>query len=249
MSRALQILRIGIFPLTILIGIHSLSGCNEDASETSGLEPGPNNQVLRLFQKPFEGDYANSYPFDHDLPFGQFSNTSTTEGNPNVLTWRGEIAKMPWGDGKFHNGYDWSLPSGTPLLSVAKGEVIYAQSEPPFKCGSKGMVAALIVTIRHTTPNNEIFDSQYAHLSKIDVAVGQHVNAGEQIGLSGDSGCAFGAHLHFSVFTMTPDGERVVVDPFGWEGDFQDPWEKYTAGVLSKWLWKKGQAPRGDFSF
>jgi murein DD-endopeptidase MepM/ murein hydrolase activator NlpD len=242
--------------IALSVMVFSLSGCNESNNddsekiEASGLEPSPNNQVLRLFQKPFKGNYANSWPFDHDLPFGKFnSNASTTEGSSDVLTWRGETIKMSWGDGKFHNGYDWSLPDGTPLFAVAEGEVVYAQREPPFKCGSKGMVAALIVMIRHKTSNSEIIDSQYAHLSRIDVADGQLVSAGEQIGLSGDSGCAYGAHLHFSVFAITPDGERVVVDPFGWEGESQDPWEKYTAGVVSKWLWKKGQAPRADYSF
>lgn len=60
------------------------------------------------------------------------------------------------------------------------------------------------------------------HLSRIDVAVGLRVSAGEQIGLSGDSGCAYGAHLYFSVMKITPDGERVVADPFGWKGESQD---------------------------
>ncbi|WP_373097618.1 hypothetical protein [Zhongshania sp.] len=88
------------------------SGDNSGNNEVAGLEPSTNNQVLRLFQKPFKGDYANSWSSDHDLPFGQLSNkTNSTEGSSGVLTGRGETTTMRWGDGgKFHNGYDWSVP-------------------------------------------------------------------------------------------------------------------------------------------
>ncbi|MDX1709249.1 MAG: M23 family metallopeptidase, partial [Desulfobacterales bacterium] len=41
--------------------------------------------------------------------------------------------------------------------------------------------------------------TNYAHLSKIDVRVGQHVARGDQIGLSGATGRASGPHLHWGV--------------------------------------------------
>lgn len=39
----------------------------------------------------------------------------------------------------------------------------------------------------------------YAHLASVDVRVGEHVTAGERIGYMGDSGNAYGKHLHFEV--------------------------------------------------
>ncbi len=39
----------------------------------------------------------------------------------------------------------------------------------------------------------------YLHLWAVDVAVGQAVTQGQQVGLSGVSGCACGAHLHYMV--------------------------------------------------
>ena len=106
----------------------------------------------------------------------------------------------------------------------------------------------MIVSIRHRTSIAGAFESLYGHLSRVDVTVGSNVRAGQQIGLSGNTGCLSGPHLHFAVYRHTRDGRRVVVDPFGWEGDFPDPWA-IRSGVQSLWLWKKGEAPDGDHSF
>ncbi|MGH2633231.1 MAG: peptidoglycan DD-metalloendopeptidase family protein [Tepidiformaceae bacterium] len=43
------------------------------------------------------------------------------------------------------------------------------------------------------------FSTLYAHLSEIDVAVGQHVSAGTQVGVSGVTGFTTGEHLHFEI--------------------------------------------------
>ena len=64
------------------------------------------------------------------------------------------------------------------------------------------------VTIYH--PNLGIATG-YAHLDEIAVAVGQIVAEGEVIGLSGETGKAFGPHLHFEVFS---NGVRVDPAPY-----------------------------------
>ena len=59
-------------------------------------------------------------------------------------------------------------------------------------------------------------ESMYGHLSRITVARGGYVAAGEVIGLSGNSGRSSAPHLHFEI--------RV-------EGRFQDPLDYVSEGV------------------
>ena len=51
----------------------------------------------------------------------------------------------------------------------------------------------------------------YAHLSEIDVAVGDYVEAGRKIGMVGATGRVSGPHLHFEVYVG-----GVPVDPSDW---------------------------------
>ncbi len=237
-----------LLPLLLWVFM-TLSGCGGDdgASVESGSTPGAGNQFLRIFVRPFAGQYTNTWSFDHDLPLGTFSESDSALGSRDVLTWRGSTRVMFWGDGRFHDGYDWALPEGTPLKAVADGEVFFAGLEEPFTCGSKGAVAALIVGIRHAVAESTIYESLYVHMSRVDVAVGESVSAGQLIGLSGNTGCSFGPHLHLTVRKVTQSGDKVVVDPFGWEGGGDDPWEVYNGGGRSYWLWKEGEAPQGEY--
>lgn len=228
--------------LYALCGLALLSGCGDYGGQSHDLEPVATNPTLRLFQKPFQFPlfYNNSSPFDHDLPLGFQGN----DGNNYMLTWWGGRLEPLWNG---HNGHDWILPVGTPILAAAAGEVVFAGLEPPVECGTLGEVSALAVRIRHVAPRGEVFDSIYAHFSRIDVVQGQTVQAGQQIGLSGTTGCTGGPHLHFSVLrlTNTNNGRPTPIDPYGWQGPGADPWAQHPDGAVSLWLWKEGEAPDG----
>jgi len=85
-----------------------------------------------------------------------------------------------------HDGIDFALPVGTPVLAVDGGKVILAQ---------ENWVYGHTVVIQHPWGR-----TYYGHLSKIEVASGSLIQKGMQIGLSGATGIGItGPHLHFSV--------------------------------------------------
>jgi hypothetical protein len=201
-----------------------------------GDAPDTGNRVLPLFSSPFNGMPPLTNYFDHDLPLYGGNGYELTFCNERVT---GRI------DG--HQGYDWPMPSGTPLLAMAEGQVTSAGTDPPFFCAPLGRIVSdqRFVEIRHPMMNGEEFSSVFVHLSRIDVSVGQAVARGQTVGLSGNSGCSTEPHLHLHVwrFTHTNDGLPAVIDPYGWEGVGQDPWSQHPSGSGSIWLWRPGESP------
>ena len=56
------------------------------------------------------------------------------------------------------------------------------------------------MAIRIIIKHNNGYETLYAHLSSIDVSVGQTVPQGTKIGVMGSTGRSTGIHLHFEVF-------------------------------------------------
>ncbi|MFD4633631.1 M23 family metallopeptidase [Streptomyces sp. NPDC058284] len=102
-----------------------------------------------------------------------------------------------------HSGQDFAVPIGTSVASVHGGTVVKAG---PNGAGD-GPAYGNAVVIKHS---NGTF-SQYAHLSRIDVRVGQTVGTGQHIAASGNTGNSSGPHLHFEIRTTPNYG--TAVDP------------------------------------
>ncbi len=85
-----------------------------------------------------------------------------------------------------HTGIDFKAPYGARVFSSAPGTVLSAK----WKGGYGKMVE-----IRHANG----FVTRYAHLSRIQVAEGDHVLAGDLIGNVGSTGRSTGPHLHYEV--------------------------------------------------
>ena len=87
---------------------------------------------------------------------------------------------------RMHSGTDMAGSYGTPIYATADGVVTHAGWDSGY--GRQ-------VTIRHDFGVSTL----YAHLSDIDVSVGQRVSRGDQIGDMGNSGRSTGTHLHYEV--------------------------------------------------
>jgi murein DD-endopeptidase MepM/ murein hydrolase activator NlpD len=102
-----------------------------------------------------------------------------------------------------HSGQDFAVPTGTKVFAAHEGTVVKAGS---WGAGD-GPAYGNAVVIKH---GNGTY-SQYAHLSKVQVSVGEKVNTGEQIALSGNTGNSSGPHLHFEIRTTANYGS--AIDP------------------------------------
>ncbi len=97
---------------------------------------------------------------------------------------------------KAHKGTDYAAPHGTPIWSTANGTVIASGYT-----GGNGNY----VKVKH----NDTYTTQYLHMSKRNVRVGQRVKQGDVIGYVGSTGLATGPHVCYRFWVR---GKQV--DPF-----------------------------------
>jgi murein DD-endopeptidase MepM/ murein hydrolase activator NlpD len=90
---------------------------------------------------------------------------------------------------RMHRGVDLGYPEGTPVAAAWDG--IVRISKGTANTGGYGN----LVVIRHDNG----LETYYGHLSRRLVNPGQMVKAGDIIGLGGNTGRSYGAHLHFEV--------------------------------------------------
>jgi Peptidase family M23 len=100
---------------------------------------------------------------------GRFGNQRIYNGDP----------KAP------HSGMDIAVPQGTPVKAPADGIITFAKPDLYLTGGT--------VLLDHGFG----LSSNFLHLSRIDVKVGQHVRQGEVIGAAGMTGRATGPHVHW----------------------------------------------------
>jgi len=102
-----------------------------------------------------------------------------------------------------HSGQDFAVASGTDVVAAHGGTVVKAGGNG----AGDGPAYGNAIVIRH---GNGTY-SQYAHLSRIDVRIGQVVATGQHIARSGNTGNSSGPHLHFEIRTSANYGS--AVDP------------------------------------
>jgi murein DD-endopeptidase MepM/ murein hydrolase activator NlpD len=89
---------------------------------------------------------------------------------------------------RYHTGLDFRASYGTPIRAAEAGVVLYA--------GNSGDWAGNHVAIKH----GDGMTTMYSHMSSMAANAGQTVRGGQVIGYVGQTGRAFGAHLHFELY-------------------------------------------------
>jgi len=90
------------------------------------------------------------------------------------------------GTRQHHDGIDLNVPEGTVVRASAGGEVYYYGEQPGY---------GNLLIIEHA----DTWYSMYGHLSSSLVYVGQYVEAGQRVAMSGNTGISSGPHLHFEL--------------------------------------------------
>ncbi len=99
------------------------------------------------------------------------------------------------GTAALHSGMDFRIPLGSPARATAAGIIT--------KAGWNGGYGRMV-----EVDHGQGYSTRYAHLSRVDVAIGQAVKAGDVVGQTGSSGRSTGPHLHYEV---RHDGD--AIDP------------------------------------
>ncbi len=86
-----------------------------------------------------------------------------------------------------HQGVDYTVPVGSRVFATADGKVKEVKT--------RKTTAGRYIIIDHGGG----YETQYNHLSRIDVKKGQKVRRGDIIGLTGNSGLSLSPHLHYEV--------------------------------------------------
>lgn len=111
----------------------------------------------------------------------------------NVTFW---VTSVWWELPRNHKGLDIATATAggpVPIYSMCNGTVV--RSEVSGSLTEKVGYGNVVIVKDDTTGMGFLF----AHLSRRDVALGDHVVVGQQIGMEGETGEAYGMHLHLEM--------------------------------------------------
>lgn len=223
---------------------------------------------LPIFSHPFPSrtDISLNNGFDFAKGFNVLDNGGVEK---NAVNYKGSSNI----DYNGHNGFDWNMPTGTPLVAMAKGKVFITRTRDVSAiCPNEDELMQNEIFVMHVVGSGrykEIFVIYYAHLDTMSVQAGDLVEAGTVLGTAGDTGCSEPSHLHLSVIrgsnttghyrvnleSPTASGYSILtdIDPyaFSWSAKAGfDPWAWRKIGegngALSINLWKSDKAPKRD---
>ena len=171
---------------------------NEENMCPYGTLPPAGSGLITLLRQPVDGGTVSQ-------AFGCTENFTGVRGSQCP-------SSKPW----FHNGVDFAVPAGSVYYDTlpVDGQVTYAGED------SEGTDCSSMVGSEapHTGLGNYVLHTGFVgdhlvmvwggHLTSTSVTTGDGTEPGQELGLTGSTGCSSGAHLHYAVMV---DG--VYVDP------------------------------------
>jgi len=139
--------------------------------------------------------------YDYDLPYRQGSGHLVYQGYNGSFSHQGQYA------------LDFIMPEGTEILAAREGVVVKVEQSnsqgcPQESCKQYGNY----IQIYHTDGTF----AEYIHLKKDGATVrpGDHVNKGDLIGYSGNTGWTSGPHLHFDCYLAGWESRKTIMTKF-----------------------------------
>ncbi len=167
-------------------------------------------------------DCKMTLPRIQDANYYAFKDSILHRSVYTVLWWASYTYRRDYGLGG-HPGVDIASAKGTPVRAIGNGEVVVA--------GWRGDRWNTVM-ITHQWKGDMIY-SIYTHMDSVETFVGAKVSEGALIGRIGDTGNAFGNHLHFQI-----DRNTAVRHPFFY------PWCRWSIiGIVNLGLCREMLAP------
>lgn len=242
------------FTLLCIISVHNMTLYAQSDDNFKKLQEISIDQIHQKKSKPErkpkqedkELDINDStfklFDVDIDITLGEISldlSWGDPVKNPKIRANRasnlfGPVRHNSDGTIRWHRGFDYHAPTGTPIYSVGDGIISLVQNHPDYgKC----------ILITHKRPKKTYY-SFYAHLSSVSVEYGQKVHKGNIIGKSGTTGNASDlsndeAHLHFEYRTSPKHSDRKQKNPNAilktrfYSADPKNKWQS-NVGVVKK---------------
>lgn len=205
------------------------------APQTSPLADTP------LLSRPFAGSFRAGSFFDHNTRADAFM--------------RFDGATNYGYDG--HDGTDYPMAPRNTILAAADGVVVdvatnrnegYPAARPRWCPSWAGYTPVTGMVVRHSV-NGVEYKTTYWHLDAGAIGtsprtgqtyrVGDTILRGEMLGLSGNTGCSTGAHLHFGV-----QRNGFATDPYGWCGPSADPYPYPSTNIWLETMTNPSPCPR-----
>lgn len=186
----------------------------------------------QILQPPYYGETSINAVFDHEFP--RYARESDDEylicaNDAAVITttvfhYNGTHSTALYYSG--HDGIDFGL-NYRYVLAAHSGEVSEAGwANAQNRRAGLGLRITLLA-------DDEIHRTEYGHMSSLLLQSGDTVTQRDVIGISGNTGNSTDPHLHFTV-----RAKGIVVNPYGWAGGVQDPWQCVNSNTANQSLWE-----------